>query len=143
MATWAGESEGVIERHPELSGASRPARSRILQSTLRGVRRGIRGQSNFFVYFFFAALALAGTVALEATLVDWCLLLLCVAGALTAEMFRSAINTIAGAVSEENPQLREGLEIASGAVLIAVFAASLVSVLVFVHRFGALMVWWE
>jgi diacylglycerol kinase len=113
-----------------------------LQTTLRGLRRGIRGQSNFFVYFFFAALALAGAVALDATLADWCLLVLCIAGALTAEMFRSALVAVARPWVEEDPRCGEGLEIAAGAVLIAVVTAATVAAAVFAHRFGALFGWW-
>lgn len=142
MATWTHEPSGQSEAWME-PGFERPLSSRRrLQTTLRGVRRGIRGQSNFFVYFFFAALALVGAVALSATLADWCLLVLCIAGALTAEMFRTAIAAVAQPWVDEDPRVAEGLEIAAGAVLIAVFTASVIAATVFVHRFGDLMGWW-
>jgi len=110
--------------------------------TLRGVRRGIRGQSNFFVYFFFIALALVGAVALDATLADWCVLTLCVSGALAAEMFRCAIAAVASPLVDQDPRCAEGVEIAGAAVLIAVLTACAVATVVFAHRFGVLVGWW-
>lgn len=142
MSTFTGESRNLpgSYRHDSGSGDERPPRR--FSHTLRGVRRGIRGQSNFFVYFFFAALALVGAVALDATLADWCLLALCIAGALTAEMFRSAIAAVATPWVDQDPRCAEGVEIAGAAVLIAVLTASSIAAVVFAHRFGVLVGWW-
>lgn len=142
MSTSMREPRGIPEFRTDAAAADQRASAPRFRHTLRGARRGIRGQSNFFVYFFFAALAVVGAVAFDATLADWCLLTLCVAGALTAEMFRSAIVAIATPWVELHPRCAEGIEIAGGAVLIAVCTTSAVALVVFAHRFGAMVGWW-
>lgn len=142
MSQSTPEHRGRLEIRVETAVGERQPNRPQLRHTLRGARRGIRGQSNFFVYFFFAALAVVGAVALDATLADWCLLILCVAGALTAEMFRSAIVAVASPWAEQHPRAAEGIEIAGGAVLIAVCTTTAVAAVVFIHRFGSLVGWW-
>src|SRR5215218_5571363 len=103
-SSYAGEPRSLDDPWFENTHHRRSWRRR-LHGALRGAKRGIRGQSSFFVYFFFIALALA--LAVDATLIDWCLLLLCVAGALTAEMFHSAIAAVAQPFVEQHPRCRE------------------------------------
>lgn len=144
MSTLTSETRALtspFEDHHE--PAPPPIERGRFRHTLRGFRRGVRGQSNFFVYFFCAALAVAGAVALDATLVDWCLLALCFAGSLTAEMFRSAIAAVASPWVDQDPRCAEGLEIASGAVLIAVCTSAGIASVVFIHRIGDLFGWWN
>ena len=65
------------------------------------------GESSFSVHFFVAALVLAAALVLQATMVEWCLLLLCIALVLTTEMINSALERMAKAVDENhNPHLR-------------------------------------
>lgn len=141
MSTLTGETRGLTAPYTQSTGADEPPPIHRFR-TLRGVRRGIRGQSNFFVYFFFIALALVGAVALDATLVDWCLLALCVSGALAAEMFRCAIAAVASPLVDQDPRCAEGVEIAGAAVLIAVLTSCSIAAVVFAHRFGVLVGWW-
>ena len=54
----------------------------------RGLKQGVRGQSSFFVHFFLAAVVLVAAAVLRVERVEWCLLVLCIAGVLAAEMFR-------------------------------------------------------
>src|SRR5438270_9013322 len=61
------------------------------REAFRGVKLGMRGHSSFSVHFFAAALAVAACVALDCRLVEWCLVLLCIGGVFTAELFNSAI----------------------------------------------------
>ena len=74
----------------------------------RGTKLGVRGESSFFVHFFMGAAVVAAALALQATMVEWCLLLLCIALVLTAEMLNSGLERLAKAIDENhNPQLRE------------------------------------
>ncbi|MHB1037617.1 MAG: diacylglycerol kinase [Pirellulales bacterium] len=101
----------------------------------RGAKRGVRGQSSFFVHFFAAAAVVAAAVALEASLLEWCVLLLCIAIVLTAEMFNSALESLAKAISREpDRQLGEALDIASAAVLVASLGAAAVGAAIFIHH---------
>src|SRR5947207_4184254 len=64
------------------------------RDALRGLKFGIRGHSSFFVHFFAAALVCAAALALECSLLQWCVLLLCIGVVFTAELFNSAIETL-------------------------------------------------
>ena len=101
----------------------------------RGLKLGIRGHSSFSVHFFFAALVVAGAIALRCSLEQWCLLLGCVGMVLTAELFNSAIETLFRGLDEETKaRVWPALDIAAGAVLLASIAASLIGLMIFVSR---------
>ena len=129
----------------ERDGASarRPPWRRKFKAALRGVKLGIRGHSSFFVHFFFAALALAAAIVLRCTLVEWCLLLACIGGVLTAELVNSAIETLFRGLDEETKgRAWPALDVAAGAVLLASVAAALIGLLIFGNRLR-LMIWPE
>jgi diacylglycerol kinase len=112
------------------------------KDALRGTRRAVRRESSFFVHLFAACAVLAAALALGATLAEWCLLVLCICGVLTAEMFNTAFETLAKAVDREyNPHLRDALDMGSGAVLLAALGASAVGAIIFIHRLASLLGW--
>jgi diacylglycerol kinase len=100
----------------------------------RGMKVGVRGQSSFFVHFFFVfAVAAAGAV-LGINHLEWCLLTLCAAAVMTAEMFNTALESMAKAITgDDNPHLGNSLDIASAAVLTASIGASVVGSIIFLH----------
>ena len=71
----------------------RPWRKKF-HAALRGCKLGIRGHSSFFIHFFFTALVLAAALVLQCDLIEWCLLVLCIGGVLTAELVNSAVETL-------------------------------------------------
>jgi diacylglycerol kinase len=74
---------------------------------------------------------------------DWCILLLCITVVLTAEMFNSALESMARAITgESNPYVGRALDIGSAAVLTAAAGAVAIGLLVFVHRLGERLGWW-
>lgn len=106
-----------------------------LHDAFRGVKRGIRGQSSFFVHFFFAALVMVAARVLQCELYQWCLLLLCIALVLTAELFNSAVETLVRGLDEESRRRASAaLDIAAGAVLLASLVAAVVGAIIFVNR---------
>jgi diacylglycerol kinase len=120
---------------------SRPWKQKFADA-FRGLRVGVRGSS-----FAAHAAATAATLAMAAVLrmdaVEWCVLLLCIAGVLAAEMFNTALESLARAITrDENPHIRDALDIASGAVLIAGLGSVVVGLVVFGHRAGQLMGRW-
>jgi diacylglycerol kinase len=117
--------------------------SRKFRDAFRGVKEGARGQSSFFVHFLVAAAVVAAGVALHVGLLEWCLLALCIAGVIAAEMFNSALESMARAVTGQNdPHLGNALDIGSAAVLVASVGASIVGAIIFGHRLGMLLRWW-
>jgi diacylglycerol kinase len=101
----------------------------------RGLKRGIRGESSFFVHFFFTALVIAAAVAFGCDLLEWCLLLGCIGMVLVAELFNSAIETLCRGLDEATrARVWPCLDIAAGAVLLASFVAVIVGGLIFLKN---------
>ncbi len=102
------------------------------KEAVRGVKRGVRGHSSFFVHFFFAALALAAAVALECDHWEWCLVVGCIGMVLTAELFNSSIETMfRGLEQEARDRVYHCLDIAAGAVLVAGLTAAVIGTVIF------------
>jgi diacylglycerol kinase len=109
----------------------------------RGLKEGVRGQSSFFVHFFVAAAVIMAAAILGMQLAQWCLLLLCITIVLAAEMFNSALESLARAVTDRlDPHVGRALNIGSAAVLIAAIGASIVGTIIFGHWLGKLLELW-
>jgi diacylglycerol kinase len=117
--------------------------SRKFRDAFRGVKEGVRGQSSFFVHFFAAALVVAAGLVLGVDRYEWCVLGLCIVGVLTAEMFNSALESMAKAITgESDPHLGNSLDIGSAAVLLASIGATIVGAVIFGHRLASMLGWW-
>jgi len=109
----------------------------------RGLRRGVRGQKSFLAHFALAAAVVVCAALMRVSLLEWCILLSSITVVLTAEMLNSALEWMARAISdEEHDYLGTALDIGAAAVLIASLGASLVGLIVFLHRLGVLLGWW-
>ena len=131
-----------------VSPAARPQGHRRwrdkFREAFRGIKLGVRGHSSFSVHFFCAAAALAASVALDCRLWEWGLVLVCIGGVFTAELFNSAIETLFHGLDAETRSRWNGcLDIAAGAVLTAGLFAALIGTLVFGNRVAELMGWWS
>ena len=106
-----------------------------------GIKEGVRGQSSFLVQFFAAAAVIVTALVLKVDdPAEWCLLLLCITLVLTAEMFNSALESLAKAITDRvDPHVYSALNISSAAVLIASIGAAIVGSVIFVNR---LVGWW-
>jgi diacylglycerol kinase len=102
------------------------------REAFRGVKRGVRGQSSFFVHFFFAAVALAAAVALECDHWEWCLVVGCIGLVLTAELLNSSIELLFRGLEQEAQNRVYGcLDIAAGAVLVAGLTSAVIGAVIF------------
>lgn len=105
------------------------------REAFRGVKKGARGQSSFFVHFFFAAVALAAAVALECEQWEWCAVVGCIGMVFTAELVNSSIETLfRGLEQDAQNRVYHCLDIAAGAVLIAGLTAAVVGGIIFGHK---------
>jgi diacylglycerol kinase len=78
--------------------------------------------------------------SLQCSQSEWLLLILCIGGVMTAELFNSALEWMGrGLCREENAELGRGLDIASGAVLVASIAAAIVGLVILGGRILSLM----
>jgi len=91
------------------------------------------------------AVAVAVAAALfRVSLVEACLLGLCVGLVLAAEMFNTAIELLSREITrEERPGIAAALDIASGAVLTVSLAAAAVGSTIFFARLSAIFGWWK
>lgn len=127
----------------DMDGA-RPVRPRTWRDkfgdAFRGLKWGVRGQSSFFVHFFFAALVLAGAIVLRCDLAQWGLLTLAIGMVLTAELFNSAIEALFRGLHEhQREQCFQCLNISAGAVLLASLFAVAVGLMVFINQIVLLL----
>ncbi len=116
---------------------------RKFRDAFRGVAVGVRGQSSFRFHLAVGAMVVVAGVALRVKLTEWCILAICIAGVLTAEMFNSALESMAKAITgESDPHLGNSLDIGSAAVLVASIGSAIVGGIIFGHRLGVLLRWW-
>ncbi len=110
---------------------------------MRGVRVGMRGQNSFCVHLFAAVLVAIVAVVLRVNLLEWCVLVLCIGSVLGAELFNSALERTAQAITDDyHEDLRDALDIASGAVLLVAVCAAVVGAIIFILRLGFWLGWW-
>lgn len=126
---WAGGDAPPRRKKP------RPWREKFREA-FRGMKRGIRGHSSFYIHFFFAALVVAVAGVLQVGWDEWCLLLGSIGFVFTAELFNSAIETLFHGLDDESKKRIHGcLDIAAGAVLMASLTAVAVGGIVFGRHF--------
>ena len=109
----------------------------------RGLLTGIRCERNFAVHLAFAAAVVLLAFVLRVTLVEWCLLAICITIVLAAELLNTAIERLAHEVSRDhNPEVGAALDMASGSVLITAIGSAIVGSLILGYRCGLLIGWW-
>ncbi len=113
------------------------------RDAFRGMKVGVRGQSSFTAHFVVTAMALGLATVLRCTLLQWCVILLCITVVLGAEMFNSALEAMGKAVTRHHdPDLGNALDISAAAVLIASLGAAGTGTVIFVYRAGVVLAWW-
>ena len=130
----------TIDPMPDPPEAPRPRRTWAAKfgTAFCGLKLGVRGHSSFAVHFFFAALVVVAATVLQCDLAQWCLLIACIGGVLTAELFNSAVETLfRGLDAETRERAWPALDIAAGAVLLASLTACVIGLVVFVSRLVA------
>lgn len=95
---------------------------------------GFRSQSSFAVHIPVAIAVIVAAFLTEASTVGWCILILCIAFVLAMETMNSALEVL---VKKLHPQphqdIRNALDMASGAVLIASIGAAIIGLLHFLN----------
>lgn len=113
--------------------------SRKFGDAFRGLSRAVRSQTSFAVHLVMAGAVVAGGAIFQVSPGEWCLLTLAIGLVLVAEIINTAIESLArGPGSQRHPRLRDALDMASAAVLVAAVTAVLVGLIVLGPR---LLVW--
>lgn len=112
--------------------------SRKFADAFRGLGRAVRTQSSFAVHLGMAAGVVAAGAFFRVSAAEWCQLVFAIGLVLMAEMFNTSVESLARAPgSRRHPRVRDALDMASGAVLVAAITAAVVGLLVFGPRLTA------
>jgi diacylglycerol kinase (ATP) len=119
--------------------------NRKFADAFRGLRLSVYQQSSYRVHFA-AAIAVLGTAWLLGNFdtVRWMLLIFCITIVVVSEIFNTAIETLAKAITNSyNLYVGQALDIASGAVLVTAFGAASVGIILFLEaiwkKFGSFL----
>ncbi len=105
----------------------------------RGLFHALLTEWSFAAHLPVAAAAVALAAWLGIDRVEWCLVVLAIGGVIAAEVFNTSVESLARALdSGPDQRIKDALDTASAAVLVAVGAAILVGLLVFGPRLVAL-----
>ena len=120
----------ALGRQPSSRASSRTW-SRKFADSFRGLSRAVRSQSSFGVHLLAAGAVIVAGAVLRVSAGEWCLLALSIGLVLMAEIFNTAIESLArGPGARRHPRLRDALDMASGGVLVAALTAAVIGLLV-------------
>ena len=111
--------------------------------SFRGISVGVRGQKSFVVHIPVGAAVLIAAGVLGASLTQWAILILCITVVFAAELVNSAFEAIGHAITDDyDENVRDALDMISGAVLVVSTGAAAVGVLLLGYLFGVRLDWW-
>jgi diacylglycerol kinase len=119
-----------------------PKRSwlRKFGDAFRGLFHAITSEWSFAAHLPVALAAVGVAAWLGISPVEWCLVALSIGAVIAAEVFNTSIESLARALdSGPDPRIRDALDTASAAVLVAVGAAIIVGLVIFTPRLVALL----
>lgn len=107
--------------------------SSTFKNARKGMRLTLKSERNLRIHLFVASLVLVSAYCLNFSINKFCILLLTIAGVISAEMFNSAIEFSLDAVfhNKFNRMVGMAKDIAAGAVMIVTISAVLIGVLLF------------
>lgn len=101
----------------------------------RGLVRAVRSQSSFSVHLAVAMAVVAAGAVFRLSPGEWALIALAIGLVLMAEIFNTSVESLArGPGNRRHPRLRDALDMASAAVLMASATAVVVGLAVFGPR---------
>ena len=96
-----------------------------------GLGQGIRGQKSFYVHLPVAICVGLVGVWVQVSIVEYSILLLCIAMVLVLELVNSSLESMSRAITDQYSEpLRKALDIASAAVLLAAFFSAMIGLLI-------------
>lgn len=110
-----------------------------LRHALRGVGRLFTSEPNARIHLIFVAAVPIAALLLRASPTEWIVLLLCIAGVLSAEAINTSIEKLSDRVSTEySPLIRDAKDLAAGAVLILAIISAIIGLIIFLPKLLAL-----
>ena len=107
--------------------------SSTFKNARKGMRLTLKSERNLRIHLFVASLVLVSAYCLNFSINKFCILLLTIAGVISAEMFNSAIEFSLDAIfhNKFNRMVGMAKDIAAGAVMIVTISAVLIGALLF------------
>lgn len=107
--------------------------SNTFKNARKGMRLSIKSERNIRVHLFTASLVLVTAYCLNFSIVKFCILLLTIAGVISAEMLNSSIEFSLDAIFHNRYCRMVGMakDIAAGAVMLVTISAVMIGVLLF------------
>lgn len=113
---------------------------RKFADAFRGIAVGMRGQSSFAFHFVAGVAVVTAAIVLKCERWEWVALSAAIGLVFVAELFNSALESLARAMTREaDDRVRDALDMAAGAVLLASLVAAAIGAIVFVPRLIALL----
>jgi len=110
------------------------------QSAFRGIWLALSRERSFAVHLPMTAAVLIAGVLLRVSLLEGCVLGLCVAIVLSAEVFNTAIEYLSREITrDQRPGIATALDMASGAVLLASLGSAAIGSAIFLHRLSLML----
>jgi diacylglycerol kinase len=102
------------------------------RDAFRGLWVGVARQNSFIIHLLAAIVALVAALLFGVTPGEWCVLVIAITVVLVAELFNTALEHLAKAVAEEyHPEIRDALDTAAAAVLVAAAGSVVIGIIVF------------
>lgn len=101
----------------------------------RGLVRGIRSDSAFFVHFFGISIVIAASLVLGIGWMQWTAIVGCLTVVLTAQMFNQALKSLSYTADETPaPHVERALAIGTAAVLVSCTGSTAILTIIFWQR---------
>lgn len=108
---------------------------------LHGIKLALKSEKNLMRQLIVGVLALTGAFLLKFSGIEFCIVVMCVAGVLTAELFNSAIEYAIDSVFKNNFSKLGGMakDIAAGAVCLTSFTAGIIGAILYLPKILSLI----
>lgn len=115
------------------------ARLRSFRYAARGIVALIRDEHNARIHLLAAMLAVAFSLWLRISPVEWCIIVILIGAVFALEAVNSAIEALADKISPDfSPLIKKAKDIAAAAVLFMAIAAVIIAAIIFIPKLLAL-----
>lgn len=102
------------------------------QFAFNGIRLMFKSGPNFIIQLVIALIVISTGIYFQIRPIEWSIILICIAGVLSAEIFNTAIEKMVDHLSpEKNKYAGEIKDLAAGAVLLFSIVTALVGIIIF------------
>ncbi len=106
------------------------------QYAINGIRLILKSGPNFIIQLIIAFATISVGLYFQIRISEWAIILICIAGVLSAEIFNTAIEKMVNHLSpEKNKYAGEIKDLAAGAVLLFAIISSIIGIIIFYPYF--------